>query len=91
MLRNCKVPRVLPRIVECAKKDRNAILRARYNFTVQVPGSTVPCVFVVIHLFPKLGVANMHLKSLNIGLMLLKYNDRLISMKTLLDAVWLMQ
>ncbi|KAL7084377.1 hypothetical protein ACP275_14G220300 [Erythranthe tilingii] len=29
MLRNCKVPRVLPRIVDCAKKDRNAILRAR--------------------------------------------------------------
>ncbi|XP_058749347.1 CLIP-associated protein-like isoform X2 [Vicia villosa] len=29
MLRNCKVPRVLPRIADCAKNDRNAILRAR--------------------------------------------------------------
>ncbi|XP_042048444.1 CLIP-associated protein-like isoform X1 [Salvia splendens] len=29
MLRNCKVPRVLPRIVDSAKNDRNAILRAR--------------------------------------------------------------
>ncbi|TQD72271.1 hypothetical protein C1H46_042175 [Malus baccata] len=29
MLRNCKVARVLPRIAECAKNDRNAILRAR--------------------------------------------------------------
>ncbi|KAK4281371.1 hypothetical protein QN277_012874 [Acacia crassicarpa] len=29
MLRNCKVGRVLPRIAECAKNDRNAVLRAR--------------------------------------------------------------
>ncbi|KAK7245269.1 hypothetical protein RIF29_40107 [Crotalaria pallida] len=29
MLRNCKVARVLPRIVDCAKNDRNAVLRAR--------------------------------------------------------------
>ncbi|XP_059660225.1 CLIP-associated protein [Cornus florida] len=29
MLRNCKVSRVLPRIADCAKNDRNAILRAR--------------------------------------------------------------
>ncbi|KAL6502938.1 hypothetical protein OROHE_024106 [Orobanche hederae] len=29
MLRNCKVSRVLPRIVDCAKNDRNAVLRAR--------------------------------------------------------------
>ncbi|XP_068323019.1 CLIP-associated protein-like isoform X2 [Pyrus communis] len=29
MLRNCKVARVLPRIADCAKSDRNAILRAR--------------------------------------------------------------
>ncbi|XP_020575182.1 CLIP-associated protein-like isoform X2 [Phalaenopsis equestris] len=29
MFRNCKVARVLPRIVESAKNDRNAILRAR--------------------------------------------------------------
>ncbi|WOH01829.1 hypothetical protein DCAR_0521214 [Daucus carota subsp. sativus] len=29
MLRNCKVSRVLPRIAECAKNDRNAVLRAR--------------------------------------------------------------
>ncbi|KAM1346287.1 hypothetical protein ACFX13_036353 [Malus domestica] len=29
MLRNCKVARVLPRIADCAKNDRNAILRAR--------------------------------------------------------------
>ncbi|KAH6809970.1 CLIP-associated protein [Perilla frutescens var. frutescens] len=29
MLRNCKVPRALPRIVDCAKNDRNAVLRAR--------------------------------------------------------------
>ncbi|XP_073063595.1 CLIP-associated protein-like [Primulina eburnea] len=29
MLRNCKVPRVLPRIVDSAKNDRSAILRAR--------------------------------------------------------------
>ncbi|KAJ7972547.1 CLIP-associated protein-like [Quillaja saponaria] len=29
MLRNCKVPRVLPRIADCAKNDRNAVLRAR--------------------------------------------------------------
>lgn len=32
MLRNCKVARVLPRIVDCAKNDRNAILRARYIY-----------------------------------------------------------
>ncbi|KAJ1387222.1 Vacuole morphology and inheritance protein 14, Fab1-binding region [Sesbania bispinosa] len=29
MLRNCKVARVLPRIADCAKSDRNAVLRAR--------------------------------------------------------------
>lgn len=29
MLRNCKVARILPRIVDCAKNDRNAVLRAR--------------------------------------------------------------
>ncbi|KAE9590984.1 putative CLASP domain-containing protein [Lupinus albus] len=29
MLRNCKVSRVLPRVADCAKNDRNAILRAR--------------------------------------------------------------
>ncbi|KAL6499561.1 hypothetical protein OROGR_027471 [Orobanche gracilis] len=29
MLRNCKVSRVLPWIVDCAKNDRNAVLRAR--------------------------------------------------------------
>ncbi|XP_015892457.2 CLIP-associated protein isoform X1 [Ziziphus jujuba] len=29
MLRNCKAARVLPRIADCAKNDRNAILRAR--------------------------------------------------------------
>ncbi|KAG8370859.1 hypothetical protein BUALT_Bualt13G0027200 [Buddleja alternifolia] len=29
MLRNCKVPRALPRIVDSAKNDRNAVLRAR--------------------------------------------------------------
>ncbi|XP_019444405.1 PREDICTED: CLIP-associated protein-like isoform X1 [Lupinus angustifolius] len=29
MLRNCKVARVLPRIADCAKTDRNAVLRAR--------------------------------------------------------------
>uniref|UniRef100_A0A803LAG8 TOG domain-containing protein n=1 Tax=Chenopodium quinoa TaxID=63459 RepID=A0A803LAG8_CHEQI len=29
MLRNCKVARVLPRIADCAKNDRNAALRAR--------------------------------------------------------------
>eukprot|EP01018_Ginkgo_biloba_P033457 Gb_39333 [translate_table: standard] len=29
MLRNCKVARVLPRIVDCAKHDRSAVLRAR--------------------------------------------------------------
>ncbi|XP_077226767.1 CLIP-associated protein-like isoform X2 [Tasmannia lanceolata] len=29
MLRNCKVARVLPRITDCAKNDRNAVLRAR--------------------------------------------------------------
>ncbi|XVF32273.1 hypothetical protein REPUB_Repub17cG0067600 [Reevesia pubescens] len=29
MLRNCKVARVLPRIADCAKNDRNAVLRAR--------------------------------------------------------------
>ncbi|KAK2986374.1 hypothetical protein RJ640_026638 [Escallonia rubra] len=29
MLRNCKVPRALPRIADCAKNDRNAVLRAR--------------------------------------------------------------
>lgn len=29
MLRNCKVPRVLPRIADSAKNDRSAILRAR--------------------------------------------------------------
>jgi CLIP-associating protein 1/2 len=31
MLRNCKVVRVLPRIADCAKNDRSAILRARYD------------------------------------------------------------
>ena len=30
MLRNCKVVRVLPRIADYAKNDRNAVLRARY-------------------------------------------------------------
>lgn len=29
MLRNCKVARVLPRVAECAKNDRNSVLRAR--------------------------------------------------------------
>ncbi|KAL4326142.1 hypothetical protein GQ457_11G003460 [Hibiscus cannabinus] len=29
MLRNCKVVRVLPRIADCAKNDRSAVLRAR--------------------------------------------------------------
>ncbi|KAK7396474.1 hypothetical protein VNO78_17508 [Psophocarpus tetragonolobus] len=29
MLRNCKVARVLPRMADCAKNDRNAVLRAR--------------------------------------------------------------
>ncbi|KAB1208773.1 CLIP-associated protein [Morella rubra] len=29
MLRNCKVARILPRMADCAKNDRNAILRAR--------------------------------------------------------------
>ncbi|KAG8489060.1 hypothetical protein CXB51_017048 [Gossypium anomalum] len=29
MLHNCKVARVLPRIADCAKNDRNAVLRAR--------------------------------------------------------------
>ncbi|WCJ38160.1 CLIP-associated protein [Euphorbia peplus] len=29
MLRNCKVARVLPKIADCAKNDRSAILRAR--------------------------------------------------------------
>lgn len=29
MLRNCKVARVLPRIADCAKNDRAAVLRAR--------------------------------------------------------------
>ncbi|KAK0581454.1 hypothetical protein LWI29_013990 [Acer saccharum] len=29
MIRNCKVARVLPRIADCAKNDRNAVLRAR--------------------------------------------------------------
>ncbi|KAK3415274.1 hypothetical protein EUGRSUZ_H00823 [Eucalyptus grandis] len=29
MLRNCKVSRVLPRLADCAKNDRNAVLRAR--------------------------------------------------------------
>ncbi|KAK7345692.1 hypothetical protein VNO77_16302 [Canavalia gladiata] len=29
MLRNCKVARVLPRIADCAKNDRSAVLRAR--------------------------------------------------------------
>lgn len=31
MLRNCKVARVLPRVADCAKNDRNSILRSRYN------------------------------------------------------------
>ncbi|KAK9087625.1 hypothetical protein Syun_030019 [Stephania yunnanensis] len=31
MLRNCKVPRALPRIADCAKNDRSAVLRARFN------------------------------------------------------------
>ncbi|KAG8640296.1 hypothetical protein MANES_13G042800v8 [Manihot esculenta] len=29
MLRNCKVSRMLPRIADCAKNDKNAVLRAR--------------------------------------------------------------
>ncbi|XP_048138801.1 CLIP-associated protein-like isoform X1 [Rhodamnia argentea] len=29
MLQNCKVARVLPRIADCAKNDRNAVLRSR--------------------------------------------------------------
>ena len=31
ILRNCKVARILPRIVDTAKNDRSAILRARYT------------------------------------------------------------
>lgn len=31
MLRNCKVARVLPKIADCAKNDRNAVLRARFD------------------------------------------------------------
>lgn len=30
MLENCRVARVLPRIIECAKHDRNAILRTKF-------------------------------------------------------------
>ncbi|GJM87342.1 hypothetical protein PR202_ga03286 [Eleusine coracana subsp. coracana] len=33
MLRNCKVARILPKIIEFAKNDRSAVLRARYRKT----------------------------------------------------------
>ena len=36
MLRNCKVPRVLPRIADCAKNDRSTILRARYEIQREI-------------------------------------------------------
>jgi len=59
MLRNCKVARVLPRIVDCAKSDRSAILRARYelpnlgdiNVNVLVLNKTIFIVGAVIMLF----------------------------------------
>lgn len=61
MLRNCKVSRALPRIVDCAKNDRNAVLRARSDSVgFLVSWSTIPCGFVVMLLFPKLGVASTH-------------------------------
>lgn len=36
MLRNCKVARVLPRIADCAKNDRSAVLRARFISSSQI-------------------------------------------------------
>lgn len=36
MLRNCKVARVLPRVADCAKNDRNSILRARYDYAFYI-------------------------------------------------------
>ena len=52
---------------------------------------TLSCTFVLMPLFSKLGVVIMRFLYLNIGLMHLKYNGRLTSMKILLDVVWLMQ
>lgn len=49
------------------------------------------CIFVVMPLFPKIGVVNMHFLYLSIGPMHLKYSAPLTSMKTLSDVVWLMQ
>lgn len=47
MLRNCKVARVLPRIADCAKNDRSAVLRARYGLYVpRVKGDILLLIFL---------------------------------------------
>lgn len=46
MLRNCKVARVLPRIADCAKNDRNAVLRARYLQQLHVKETARCCYFL---------------------------------------------
>lgn len=62
MLRNCKVARVLPRIADCAKNDRNAILRARYLKILLSVGSSylfgITSVTTISSFI--LGVVNMH-------------------------------
>lgn len=62
MLRNCKVARVLPRIADSAKNDRNSILRARYEFeSPYLLKGLCACIisFTIISSFA-LGVVNMH-------------------------------
>lgn len=68
MLRNCKVSRALPRIVDSAKNDRSAILRARYDSSLTKFLSLVFLLYFVFFIFmfivmlvlSELGVASMH-------------------------------
>ncbi|MED6109987.1 hypothetical protein PIB30_038701 [Stylosanthes scabra] len=54
MLRNCKVARVLPRIADSAKNDRNAVLRARHKLT---------CIFINMTLLSMLCDHFIHVDS----------------------------
>lgn len=52
MLRNCKVSRILPRIADCAKNDRSAILRARYDYYASFNNIFICRSFYVNILYP---------------------------------------
>lgn len=47
MLRNCKVSRVLPRIADSAKNDRNAVLRARWESSFSSEASLCPFISII--------------------------------------------